>query len=716
LNHERWAEIERLFMLAVTMSGEERGRFLRTEIQDAEIRAEVERLLHSAASDEGFLSPPTEPEVAERLTAMSWLIGERVGDYVIESRIGSGGMGVVFKARRFDDGTVAAVKVLYPGSSAHSGERFRREAIAACRLDHPGVAKILSYDDQGSFPYYVMQFVDGWNLRELMDSAIADGPDLADPKTVARLVREAADALHHAHECGVIHRDIKPHNLLVTRATHEIRIIDFGLAKLTALESISRTGDTAGTPLYMSPEQVRSAAGQVDGRTDIYSLGAVLYELLSGSPPFSGSNPQQVLYRIANESPRSLRYAAPNAPAELRVIAAKAMRRDREKRYGNAAAMRDDLSRFLRGESIVARPPSWIERAREYLHSPRRAAFLGAGSTLILAAGLVWMLVHFVTGRSVEAASPTTAVRVSLPRDASGASVRVWRYLPAKDRFLGIAGPVSLPMADLALEDGFYRFTIEVEGGGIGEFERVVKHKEPLHLALDRMPVAPVREGMVLIPGGQYAIRRVDDAGTPRVVAVDVAPFLMDRSEVSNGQYAEFLRAFPEVKPPHPYVFDELHRNQPVIGVSWTDAQRYAEWRGKRLPTALEWKAAAMGLSGQRYPWGEEAGDVAQRAVVSRPRDSDWREGTRDVAEGGEDVSPFGVLHMFGNAYEWTSTPRGVPEGRPETYLDSERRVLGFAWNTSFQGPRAQLDFHAEAAAPLQWSRAGIRLVMSKLD
>ncbi|MGE3878766.1 MAG: formylglycine-generating enzyme family protein [Planctomycetota bacterium] len=197
---------------------------------------------------------------------------------------------------------------------------------------------------------------------------------------------------------------------------------------------------------------------------------------------------------------------------------------------------------------------------------------------------------------------------------------------------------------------------------------------------------------------------------------MDVAPFFMDRCEVSNGQYAEFLRAFPELSPPHPYVFDERYRNRPVIGVSWTDARRYAEWRGKRLPTALEWKAAAMGPSGQRYPWGDEAGDLAQRAVVSLPRETDWRDGTRDITESGDDVSPFGVLHMFGNAYEWTATPRGVPEHRPETYLDSERCVMGFAWNTSFQGQRAQLDFHAKAAAPLQWSRAGFRLVMSRPD
>ncbi|MGE0144456.1 MAG: serine/threonine protein kinase [Planctomycetota bacterium] len=512
MNHERWAEIERLFMLAMTMSAEERGRFLRTQIEDVEIRAEVERLIENAMPGAGFLSPPTEPEVAERLTAMSWLIGERVGDYVIESRIGNGGMGVVFKGRRFDDGAIAAIKVLYPGSSAHSGERFRREAIAACRLDHPGVAKILSYDDQGSFPYYVMQFVDGWNLRELMDSAVAGGPDLGDPKTVARLVREAADALRHAHECGVIHRDIKPHNLLVTRDSHEIRIIDFGLAKLTALESISRTGDTAGTPLYMSPEQIRSTTHEVDGRTDIYSLGAVLYELLSGSPPFSGSNPEQVLYRIANESPRSLRSAAPDAPQELRVIAAKAMRRDREKRYASAAAMRDDLARYLHGDAIIARPPTWIERAREYLRSPRRAAILGAVSAMLVAASAVLSLVHFVAARSADATAPTIAVRVSLPQSPLRANLRVARYLPEQDRYLDLGVSTSLPTDAISLEDGFHRFTIEVEGGGFGEFERVVKRTESLTLSLDRMPVQPVREGMVLIPGGQYAIR--SDPGT----------------------------------------------------------------------------------------------------------------------------------------------------------------------------------------------------------
>lgn len=713
---DRWNEIERWFNLAIGMAAEQRLDFVRRECRDPAVLAEVERLLQATLDDESFLQPPSEPEVAERLKAMAWLIGERVGDYVIEERLGSGGMGAVFRARQPETGHAIAVKFLYPGSSLHSSERFRRENLAASRLDHPNIVKIISGGEHDSLAYYSMEYVDGWSLATLMETADPGGPNLRDPRVAARLIRDAADALHHSHGSGVIHRDIKPHNLLVGRQSHEIQIIDFGLAKLTSLQSISRSGDTAGTPLYMSPEQIRSRTESIDHRTDIYSLGAVLYELLAGVPPFSGSNAQQVLYRIAHQSPRSLRSLAPGVPRDLEIIVARAMRRDRNSRFQTAAAMRDDLDRYLRGESIVAKAPSLLERFGDLVERSRQSSLTGVASMVVLLGLGIWWVADAVAGRTAIAAEALGTVEIRTTVASPGAMVTIARFDPEVERFVVASAGSSLPVEGLQLEPGYYRFSIEVPGIGVSEEEHVVTAQTPLELSIEAKNRGDVLSDMIFIPAGRYEIDVVDSGDVKKKVAVELAAFFIDRTEVSNGVYAEFLRAFPDVKPPHEDVFDPKLSDRPVIGVGWPEASRFARWRGKRLPTVEEWKAAAMGLGGTRFPWGDDASDIVQRAVVSRGRDSDWRIVTRAVDDGGGDVSHFGVLHMFGNSHEWTSTPKVVREHGRTIVVYSERRLMGFAWRSSIANNDERRDFHLKGCVPVQWDKVGLRLVTSALE
>jgi formylglycine-generating enzyme required for sulfatase activity len=332
--------------------------------------------------------------------------GHRIGDFELVRELGRGAMGEVHLARQVSLQRLVAVKVLYPHllASERALERFRREAKAAARLQHPGIVPVHSVGEDGGLAYFVMEFVDGRSLQSELESlrerrrtGAAPSPKDrlgADPTKsyvaqVAEIVAAVADALDYAHSQRVIHRDVKPHNILIGPGGRP-SLVDFGLAKDLGEPSLSRSGDIAGTPYYMSPEQALARRVAIDHRTDVYSLGVVLYELLSLRRPFDGQSSQQVLFQISFQDPPPLRKVAPNIPRDLETICLEAMEKEPERRYATAGAMAADLRRFLAYESIVARPPSLLERAGRGL-ARHRAAAIGVGATLLVAAlALAW--------------------------------------------------------------------------------------------------------------------------------------------------------------------------------------------------------------------------------------------------------------------------------------------------------------------------------------
>jgi eukaryotic-like serine/threonine-protein kinase len=278
------------------------------------------------------------------------------GDYRLVSEIGRGGMGIVYKAEHRRLNRVVALKVLRSGELSNDEElaRFRVEAESSAAIEHPNIVSIYEVGEARGLTYYTMTFVDGENL-----SAMIRRQSLGF-KESARIISRIADAVEAAHRIGIIHRDLKPSNILIDRAGDPY-LIDFGLAKGAGTnQGLTSTGQILGTPAYMAPEQARCET--LTPATDIYSLGAVLYEMAAGQAPFSGPTPVDILLQVLNLDPPSPRKVNPQVPRALATIISQAMDKDRSRRYDSARAVQDDLRRFILDEPIQQPQPSWIER------------------------------------------------------------------------------------------------------------------------------------------------------------------------------------------------------------------------------------------------------------------------------------------------------------------------------------------------------------------
>ncbi|MFO0979301.1 MAG: serine/threonine-protein kinase [Planctomycetaceae bacterium] len=285
------------------------------------------------------------------------------GDYELIEEIARGGMGVVYKARQVNLNRTVALKMILSGHLATETDiqRFRAEAEAAANLDHPGIVPIFEIGQHDGQHYFSMGYIDGQSLSQ----RVKDGP--LEPKLAADLTRKIAEAIAYAHEKGVIHRDLKPANVLLD-SVGEPRVTDFGLARRMESDSgLTKTGSVMGTPSYMPPEQAAGRTSEVGVLADVYSLGALLYCLLTGRPPFQAATPAETMRQVMDQEPVSVVSLNSGIPRDLETICHKCLQKDPAKRYQSARELAEDLGRWQRGEPITARAVSTTERVTRWV-------------------------------------------------------------------------------------------------------------------------------------------------------------------------------------------------------------------------------------------------------------------------------------------------------------------------------------------------------------
>jgi serine/threonine protein kinase/Tol biopolymer transport system component len=389
---DRWQKIEEIFAAALEQPEEKHAAFLKQACgEDEELRREVESMLEARRAAGSFLGQPAAEQLGlapEGKQEKASLVGKRLGVYEIEELIGKGGMGEVYKAQDARLERRVAIKILQPQlmTDVEHLKRFRREAKAASALNHPNIATIHDVGEAEGLHYLVMEFVTGQTLAEKLKK----GP--LEVQEVLKIGIQATEALEAAHKNGIVHRDIKPANLMIT-PEGRLKVLDFGLAKQArqggmGQSTVSQTtpGIVMGTVEYMSPEQV--LGHEVDHRTDLFSLGVTIYELVAGRLPFQGTTPTETMDRILHQEPESLTQSNEKLPVGLEQIVRKCLEKDRNLCYQTASDLCADLKRLKRDteevELAVAAPQS---RQRQYITV--LAIFIGAVALAV--AGWLWL-------------------------------------------------------------------------------------------------------------------------------------------------------------------------------------------------------------------------------------------------------------------------------------------------------------------------------------
>ncbi|HKB38049.1 MAG TPA: serine/threonine-protein kinase, partial [Gemmataceae bacterium] len=312
-----------------------------------------------------------------------------ISGYQVDAVIGRGGMGIVYKALHLRLNRTVALKMLLAGAYAggHERQRFLREAEAVAALRHPNVVQVFDMGEHDGRPYFTMELVEGGSLKE----KVAGTPQPA--AWAASLTATLAGAVHIAHQNGIVHRDLKPANILLT-ADGTPKVTDFGLAaRLENKEGLTISGVLVGTPSYMAPEQARGDKSAIGPATDVYALGAILYELLTGRPPFRADTSTATLRQVVDEEPASPTRLNSRVPPDLETICLKCLQKGASERYASALALADDLRRFEHGEPITARPAGTLERTAKWARRrPTAAALLSAALLIVvgITAAAVW--------------------------------------------------------------------------------------------------------------------------------------------------------------------------------------------------------------------------------------------------------------------------------------------------------------------------------------
>lgn len=715
-----WDE-KAVFLEALARSDIDRAEFLAGACPDPASRERIERLLrhHTELSLRLTLGDDGVRSEGERLRA-----GDRLDEFLIVEPIDAGGMGEVYLAEDLVLGRLVAVKVLAPGlsQSERALARFRSEARAAAKLDHPGIVPIHALGECRGRHYIVSEYVRGESLaaaiereRETRTAPIDAGSEAAWIGRMVRIGIAIAEALDAAHRAGVVHCDVKPANILLD-PLRGARLTDFGIARQLS-ERPSGDGELVGSLFYMSPEQAALASDAVDARSDIYSLGVVLYEAISLRRPIEGTSVRELLLAVQHRTPRPLRQIVPRISRDLETIVQTAMEKSPARRYQTAAHVAAELRSQQEGRPIIARPPSPARRAMRWFGT-HRTATLGSllALSLVAVGALGWWIARELDER-----------RLWLTVHVEGADAEVWveRATSARLEAFAPAEMRGTTPLSLRLEPGAHRVTVVRadrrawvefdlplgDAGAAGARELRVTDRWPAieadakeRLLLGRF-VPDVTDGMRSIASVELA--RADGEAIEPSERIRTAPFAIDLTEVSRGDIDAFRAATGWPFGGGWTLLTGADSRRPATILTDVDAAAFARYHGKRLPTAQEWEAAARGPEGLLQASELQASGPGSAEIPTPPvRWLDaWMSGSlarrlaafleATSAVDGKDPRPLagGLLFMDGNVREMTSSRDeiGAVICKGRSFLDGPD---GWNLRMEIEAPPAESDIH----------------------